>query len=477
MSSDGAWKLRAELLGHEQDVRGINNCDAGLVTCSRDKTIRVWTPVDARAFESAQILIGHEHFVACAVQLPASPAHPSGAIASGGYDRTMSGQTIVKPVVNIWEAGAIVATLEGHALTVCGLAMTPSGHLVSVSWDKTARVWDLTTRQCVTVMAGHEQAVWAVLCLEDGRMLTASADKTIKRWNGATCEHTYVGHSDCVRALAMMPGIGFVSTGNDCSIRMWAVSGECLMTMSGHGSFVYSLAVLPTGEVVSASEDRTARVWKDGQCVGTIAHGGSVWAVAALPDGDIGTACADGVARVFTRDPAKMADAAQLEAYDAMISAQTVSAQEVRCAPGRAPPTLSPTDQCVEREGREGGRERAGWSARDRETERVRLCAHLCVRGNVCVSACTLVYITGWWCQNGPVAWCRSPGNAWQQRRTDQDSAHWRLRFRLLLELRREQVGPSGYGCRWAGRRRRRRRRRERRGRGQWSWGIEWSQV
>ena len=82
MSSDGAWKLRAELLGHEQDVRGINNCDAGLVTCSRDKTIRVWTPVDARAFESAQILIGHEHFVACAVQLPASPAHPRSRLGS-----------------------------------------------------------------------------------------------------------------------------------------------------------------------------------------------------------------------------------------------------------------------------------------------------------------------------------------------------------------------------------------------------------
>eukprot|EP00802_Teleaulax_amphioxeia_P011114 Tamp_11144.p1 GENE.Tamp_11144~~Tamp_11144.p1 ORF type:complete len:546 (+),score=114.45 Tamp_11144:55-1692(+) len=329
MAATGPWKLRAELLGHEQDVRGVNNSDTGLVTCSRDKTIRLWTPVDARSYESSQVLIGHEHFVACAVQLPASPAHPSGAIASGGYDRTMSGQTIVKPVINIWEAGAIVATLEGHTLTVCGIAVTPSGHMVSVSWDKTARVWDLATRQCVTVMMGHEQAVWAVLCLEDGRMLTASADKTIKRWNGATCEHTYVGHSDCVRALAMMPGIGFLSTGNDCSIRMWAVSGECLMTMSGHESFVYSLAVLPTGEVVSGSEDRTARVWRDGKCVGTIAHGGSVWSVAALPDGDIATGCADSVARVFTRDASKVADEAVLQAHEAMIKAQTVSAQEV----------------------------------------------------------------------------------------------------------------------------------------------------
>ena len=92
---------------------------------------------------------------------------------------------------------------------------------------------------------------------------------------------------------------------------------------------MYSLAVLPTGEVVSGSEDRTARVWRDGKCVGTIAHGGSVWSVAALPDGDIATGCADSVARVFTRDASKVADEAVLQAHEAMIKAQTVSAQEV----------------------------------------------------------------------------------------------------------------------------------------------------
>jgi hypothetical protein len=36
-------------------------------------------------------------------------------------------------------------------------------------------------------------------------------------------EHTYVGHTDCVRALAMMPGIGFVSTGDVC-LRMLTYS-------------------------------------------------------------------------------------------------------------------------------------------------------------------------------------------------------------------------------------------------------------
>jgi hypothetical protein len=45
-------------------VRGVNNSDTGLVTCSRDKTIRLWTPVgalpslDARGSQPARARAG-----------------------------------------------------------------------------------------------------------------------------------------------------------------------------------------------------------------------------------------------------------------------------------------------------------------------------------------------------------------------------------------------------------------------------------
>ena len=58
--------------------------------------------IDGRDFASKSVLIGHEHFIATVIELPPCAAHPTGAILSAGYDRTMSGQTIVKPVINIW---------------------------------------------------------------------------------------------------------------------------------------------------------------------------------------------------------------------------------------------------------------------------------------------------------------------------------------------------------------------------------------
>jgi phospholipase A-2-activating protein len=236
----------------------------------------------------------------------------------------------VKPVIIAWDptTGQPISTLTGHTLTVCGLVVSSAGggQLISVSWDQTARIWNLATLSCAAVLAGHEAAVWAALPLDDGSILTGSADKTIKKWQGNVCSATFRGHTDCVRSLAKVD-VGFASAGNDSHIRIWTLSGETLMELSGHSSFVYSIAVLPSGELVSTSEDKTARVWRDGQCVSVMHHSGSVWCVCALSNGDIVTACADSVARVWTRDPSRIADPLTLQNYDQMLAQQTISAQ------------------------------------------------------------------------------------------------------------------------------------------------------
>ncbi len=127
---------------------------------------------------------------------------------------------------------------------------------------------------------------------EGGYMLTGSADKLIKLWRAGKCHQTFAGHTDCVRAVAVLSASEFLSASNDATIRRWLTTGECTHTYSGHTSFVYSLALLPNGEdFISGGEDRTLRVWSGGQCVQTIAHPTeSVWSVCALSNGDIVTA-------------------------------------------------------------------------------------------------------------------------------------------------------------------------------------------
>jgi phospholipase A-2-activating protein len=130
-----------------------------------------------------------------------------------------------------------------------------------------AKVW--TNDTVAATLAGHEAAVWSVAVTPDSLVLTGSADRTIKMWqsNGyepglahsvvtdaewrsrpgepyaacRLCVRTFPGHTDCVRALVIAPELGFASAGNDCTVRMWAYSGECLAVLNGHEGFVYAL--------------------------------------------------------------------------------------------------------------------------------------------------------------------------------------------------------------------------------------------
>lgn len=69
------------------------------------------------------------------------------------------------------------------------------------------------------------------------------------------------GHTDCVRDLAVLSKVDFLSCSNDATIRRWLTAGECIHVYYGHTNFIYSMAVLPNGEdFVSAGEDRAIKV-------------------------------------------------------------------------------------------------------------------------------------------------------------------------------------------------------------------------
>jgi phospholipase A-2-activating protein len=65
---------------------------------------------------------------------------------------------------------------------------------------------------------------------------------TIKQWSGNVVERTYTGHTDSVRALCEVPGLGFVSGSHDTTLKAWALDGRCLATLQGHTALVYACA-------------------------------------------------------------------------------------------------------------------------------------------------------------------------------------------------------------------------------------------
>ena len=84
----------------------------------------------------------------------------------------------------------LLHTLTGHSDSVLSVAVSPDGQtLVSGSYDKTIKIWNLNTGEEVRTLTGHRTSVWRqidegdVVISPDGQTLVSgNDDKTIKVW-------------------------------------------------------------------------------------------------------------------------------------------------------------------------------------------------------------------------------------------------------------------------------------------------------
>ena len=107
----------------------------------------------------------------------------------------------------------------------------------------------------------------------DGEQLASgSADKTVKLWNAASgdCIRTLSGHENGgLGPVVYSPDGGAVGlrASSDKTVKLWnAASGDCIRTLSGHENWVLSVVYSPDGEqLASGSDDKTVEAVERGE--------------------------------------------------------------------------------------------------------------------------------------------------------------------------------------------------------------------
>lgn len=267
--------------GHESNIDGLAfwHNSKYLASGSDDNTIRVWeTYEETETGGSLCVLDGHQNYVNCV-----SFSADGSRLASGSSDSTIriwiwkgwSNGSNQKPVYEIEKV------IRGHDRIILSLSFDPNEqHLLLSSGDKTARVWDIGTRQEADAgqdeagqppkpshSEGHSTTISFVAFSPNGKMFaSASSDGKICLWDGdkghLLCSFTE--HEVDIMSLDFSrDGSTLVSASKDRTALVWNTDLQVIKhRLLGHRDWVRCAVISPDGKLVaSASDDESVRVW------------------------------------------------------------------------------------------------------------------------------------------------------------------------------------------------------------------------
>lgn len=145
-----------------------------LVSAGADKTVKVWDAKKGALVRKTEALKTPVNGLAV------SPDGARAAVATVGPKKGAGGQVVVFDL----ETGKPESTIDGHDDAVTCLVFHPkTAHLATGGTDKTVRVWDLKTREQVSV-AENAEPIRVLAVLPGGTRFAAISATRVRWWDG-----------------------------------------------------------------------------------------------------------------------------------------------------------------------------------------------------------------------------------------------------------------------------------------------------
>lgn len=130
---------------------------------------------------------------------------------------------IEEPVIRM---ATVSQTFEGHENRILGVTVFPDiRRMVTASWDKTLRLWDLENGVMLKRMEGHQDVVRGVAVSRDGQLI-ASGDNSgeLIAWNrdGESLTQPIKVHNNLIVSLDFSPASTLLASGSlDNTTELW----------------------------------------------------------------------------------------------------------------------------------------------------------------------------------------------------------------------------------------------------------------
>lgn len=269
-------KLHEIPSAHEESVLNLKFDKRYLVTCSKDRRIRVWN---------------RRHLTATDPDYPEVSRHssarvPSYIVNTADMEPSLLEARLANGTIRALKPYMLLLTLEGHNAAVNAIQIN-GDLIVSASGDRLIKVWNARNGKLLRTLQGHQKGI-ACVQFDSKRVVSGSSDNTVRIYDPYTGAEVaeLKGHNNLVRTI--QAGFGDLPGSDDeDNLRARAAERKYLERRSDgrivedrsyrreirngqHGSSRLALgAKLPPGgggskwgRIVSGSYDQTIIIWR-----------------------------------------------------------------------------------------------------------------------------------------------------------------------------------------------------------------------
>lgn len=204
----------------------------------------------------------------------------SSVVVSGSRDKNIILWQIEGQNNETRQYGRPLKALTGHHHFVTDLSLTnDDSYLISSSWDKTMRLWNMKTCETKALFQSENKEINTVCFSKDNRYIfSGGCENQMMLWNTKgqkKADSVQENHHDWVSRVRFSPSMKhsyFASAGWDGRVKIW--NGHFVNNgyFQAHNAPIYALAIANNGTfIATGSKDQTVRLFNINQSTEAVA--------------------------------------------------------------------------------------------------------------------------------------------------------------------------------------------------------------